>query len=240
MEWYQSWFNSPYYHMLYRERNEAEARLFIDNLLRELNPSKDQKLLDLACGKGRHSVYLNQLGYHTVGADLSESNIEYAKQFENERLRFVQHDMRAPIDEQFDFIFNLFTSFGYFENHEDHLKTLSEIQKGLHPQGTFVMDFLNAHVTLEKLVPEETKVVDDVTFNINRRVEGHAIIKRINFEKAGQPFEFEEKVNAFSRNQLIEMIESSGMHVLQEFGDYQLNPFNLPQSPRLILLAVKS
>ncbi|MFN3940966.1 MAG: YkgJ family cysteine cluster protein, partial [Chitinophagales bacterium] len=81
------------------------------------------KILDLACGKGRHSIYLNQLGYDVTGADLSENSIKEASKFANEKLHFKVHDMRIPFEEKYDAIFNLFTSFGYFENDADNLTT---------------------------------------------------------------------------------------------------------------------
>ncbi len=48
-------------------------------------------MLDLACGKGRHSITLNKLGFDVLGIDLSEESITYAKQFENEYLKFEKH-----------------------------------------------------------------------------------------------------------------------------------------------------
>ena len=91
--WYTSWFDSPYYHILYKNRDDKEAGLFMKNLTSFLNLSTSSKILDLACGKGRHSKYLNQLGYHVTGIDLSPQSIVYAKQFENDKLFFEEHDM---------------------------------------------------------------------------------------------------------------------------------------------------
>ena len=85
-DWFVSWFDTPYYHILYKHRDDTEAQLFMKNLIKTLEFSKKQLLLDLACGKGRHSIYLNALGYNVIGADLSKNSIAHAKQFENERL----------------------------------------------------------------------------------------------------------------------------------------------------------
>ncbi|MFI0492366.1 SAM-dependent methyltransferase, partial [Flavobacterium sp.] len=114
--WFASWFDTPYYHILYKERNDHEAQIFMDNITHYLNLPENAKVLDLACGKGRHSIYLNQLGYEVVGADLSENSIAEANKSQNETLKFQVHDMRETFDDKFDAIFNLFTSFGYFEN----------------------------------------------------------------------------------------------------------------------------
>ncbi len=73
-EWFTQWFNS-YYHILYKDRDQHEARLFIDNLARFLDFSPKNKILDLACGRGRHSVYLNSGGFDVTGIDLSPKTL---------------------------------------------------------------------------------------------------------------------------------------------------------------------
>ena len=108
--WYASWFDTPYYHILYQERDDKEAELFMDALTSFLKLSKKAEILDLACGKGRHAKYLNELGYDVTGIDLSPSSIEFAKTLENKRLHFAVHDMCLPYPKKFDAIFNLFTS----------------------------------------------------------------------------------------------------------------------------------
>ena len=129
--WFTSWFDSPYYHVLYKERNYREAQIFMDNLTHYLNLPEHAKVLDLACGKGRHAIYLNQLGFTVLGVDLSENSIAIAKKNENETLHFEVHDMRHSFADKYDAIFNLFTSFGYFECDADHLKTLIAIKESL-------------------------------------------------------------------------------------------------------------
>ena len=123
--WYASWFDTPFYHILYKDRDYSEAQEFMKTLTEYLNIPEKGKILDLACGKGRHSVFLNKLGYDVTGADLSKNSISHAKQFENENLNFKVHDMCLPFGEEFDAVFNLFTSFGYFENEADNLATVS-------------------------------------------------------------------------------------------------------------------
>ena len=122
--WFESWFDTKYYHILYKERNDEEAQLLMDNLTHYLNLPEDAKILDLACGKGRHAIYLNSLGFDVTGIDLSENSIKEASQFANEKLHFKVHDMRETCNEKYDAIFNLFTSFGYFEDDTDNYKTI--------------------------------------------------------------------------------------------------------------------
>jgi 2-polyprenyl-3-methyl-5-hydroxy-6-metoxy-1,4-benzoquinol methylase len=81
-EWFRTWFDSPYYKILYSHRSEEEAALFIDNLLSFMDLPERSRVLDLACGRGRHSVYLNEKGFNVVGIDLSNNSISDAKKHE--------------------------------------------------------------------------------------------------------------------------------------------------------------
>ena len=56
-DWYTDWFNTPYYHILYKERNDKDAQLFMKNIASFLKLPKTTHILDLPCGKGRHSLY---------------------------------------------------------------------------------------------------------------------------------------------------------------------------------------
>src|SRR5690606_3293150 len=143
--WFASWFDTPYYHILYKDRDYEEAQLFMDNITGYLNLPEDAKILDLACGRGRHSIYLNKLGYDVTGADLSENSIKEASKHTNDKLHFVVHDMRDTCNEKYDAIFNLFTSFGYFESDDDNLTTLKAIHNSLTEYGFAVIDFMNVH-----------------------------------------------------------------------------------------------
>ena len=241
-EWFKDWFNSPYYHLLYRNRDEAEAKKFIDRLLAVLKPPLDAFILDLACGKGRYSLHLAEKGYDVTGLDIAADSILYAQQFENEHLSFFQHDMRLPYRiNYFDYVFNFFTSFGYFETEKDHLKTVVNIGKGLKADGKFVLDFFNSKKVIRSLRENEVKQVGDVVFYIHRRVsEDGYILKFIEFEDKGKRYHFIERVRAFSLDDFREMFGKAGMKIARTFGDYQLNEFDEERSDRLILVGCKS
>ena len=166
--WYASWFNTPYYHILYKDRNHREAAMFMNTLTSYLNLKKKDTILDLACGRGRHAKYLYRQGFDVTGVDLSTESIEYAKQYEKSRLHFEVHDMCLPYPKKFDAVFNLFTSFGYFENEIDNLRTIKAIKAELNPNGYGVIDFLNAELAIANLVPSEKKKVGDIVFYLER------------------------------------------------------------------------
>jgi len=235
-KWYASWFDTPYYHILYKDRDYEEAQFFMDTLTNYLNLPEEAKILDLACGKGRHSIYLNQLGFKVTGADLSENSIEQAAQSANDKLDFVVHDMRLPFDEKFDAIFNLFTSFGYFEDDADNLKTLKAVRDSLSEYGFAVIDFMNVDFVLENLVPSETKTVEGIDFHIRRYEKGNHIYKEIRFNTEGEDFFFTEKVQALRLADFEKMMEEADIYLLDIFGDYKLRKFYKTQSERLIMI----
>jgi SAM-dependent methyltransferase len=208
----------------------------MDNLTHYLNLPEKAKVLDLACGKGRHSIYLNQLGFTVLGADLSENSIAEATKNSNENLQFKVHDMRETFEEKFDAIFNLFTSFGYFENDEDNLITLKAIKNSLSEYGFAVIDFMNVNQVLDTLVPEETKTVDGIDFYIKRYLKDGHIYKEIDFEDKGQKFHFTEKVKALTLKDFEELMEEAGIFLLDVFGDYKLKKFHKTDSERLIMI----
>jgi 2-polyprenyl-3-methyl-5-hydroxy-6-metoxy-1,4-benzoquinol methylase len=144
VEWFESWFNTKYYHILYKNRDYSEAEKFIAKLINFLNPEHNAKFVDIACGKGRHSIFINQLGYNVVGYDLSEESILEANKNAKNNLKFYTHDMRQIFrTNYFDFALNLFTSFGYFKNKRDELNAIKSSAKNLKQNGILVIDFLN-------------------------------------------------------------------------------------------------
>lgn len=235
-DWFSEWFNTPYYHILYKDRNDNEAQFFMDNLTHYLNLPEEAQILDLACGKGRHSIYLNSLGFEVTGVDISENSIKIANESANDKLHFDVHDMRENLPHKYDAIFNLFTSFGYFDNEEDNIKTLKAIKNSLTEYGFGVIDFLNADYVIANLVPKEIKIVDGIKFEINRYVENKKIIKEIHFSDQGKNYTFKEKVSALTLNDFEKMMEICDIYLLDIFGDYKLHKFYKNQSERLIMI----
>lgn len=239
-EWFEEWFNTPFYHVLYQDRNEEEAEHFVSNLVDYLKIKEDKTILDLACGKGRHSVFLNKKGLHVLGADLSVNSIAEAKSFENDNLRFLVHDMREVIpNHQFDYIFNLFTSFGYFDSQKDNLKMLKSVHTMLLDGGKVVIDFMNVHKVLANLVKKEVKSVDGIDFHITREFDGKHILKTISFGHTGQSYSYTERVQGLTKEDFEKMLQKSDFKIDAIFGDFSLSEYNPEISDRLILIASK-
>jgi SAM-dependent methyltransferase len=234
--WFSSWFDTKYYHLLYKDRDNNDAQLFMKHLTNYLNLPENGTILDLACGKGRHALYLNSLGYKVTGADLSTNSIKHAKQFENDTLKFAVHDMRTDYHEKFDAVFNLFTSFGYFEDENDNIKTLNAIQNSLSEYGFGVIDFMNVDFIIDNLVSEEIKTVEHIEFHIKRYLKDNFIYKEIRFTDNNEDFFFTEKVQAITLNDFKTYLQKANITLLDVFGDYKLSKFHTKTSQRLILI----
>lgn len=239
-EWFECWFDSPYYHVLYKNRDFTEAELFIDNLIQLLQPQKSSRFLDLGCGKGRHSIYLNKKGFDVTGIDLSEKSIACAKTSENETLHFYTHDMRKLFrTNYFDVVVNLFTSFGYFEQERDDHAVVNAVCKGLKPDGVFVLDFMNSKKVIANLACSETKIIEGIEFKISKTVEDNFIVKKIQFTDKGKSYQYEECVKALTLNDFEKYFEANKLKIVHLRGNYKLEEFDEKSSERLIIVARK-
>lgn len=239
MAWFETWFNTPYYHILYKDRNFEEAENFIILLINDLQMPDHSKIIDLACGKGRHSVFLNKMGFEVLGLDLSEESIAQNKAFENDSLKFKVHDMRNPIFPEVskvkvDAVCNLFTSFGYFESEADDKKIFKSVADALKENGFFVLDFLNEQWVKNTLVSEAVITKGNIDFHISKRIEDHHVIKDIIFKDQGEDFHFFEKVKLHTLEEIGSYAEEFGFERVKIFGDYNLETFDLQKSPRCI------
>src|SRR5258708_1333175 len=241
-DWFREWFDSPYYHQLYFERNEKEATTFINRLMSVLHPPAGSQILDLACRRGRHSLILAEKGFDVTGIDLSARNIAYARQFEKENLHFYQHDMRQTLRTRyFDYVFNFFTSFGYFRTARENENTIRTVSLSLKNGGTFVLDYLNTPYAEDHLIPHSQKEIGGVVYMLTRWSDQKHFYKKIHIEdkKADAPLEYTEKVAKFSADDFRKMLSLHGLQIREVFGNYELDRYDPVNSPRLLLVAQK-
>lgn len=234
--WFAAWFDTPYYHILYRDRGYEEAGIFMKNITSFLELPKGASILDLACGKGRHSIFLSKLGFDVTGVDLSPDSIAFAKRFESSNLQFQVHDMCKPMGRNFDAVFNLFTSFGYFDREEDNYNTIRSIKEELKENGCGVIDFMNVKKVIRSLVPSEIKRVQGMDFYITRYHHDGFILKNIRFEDEGEVHSFTERVKALTLQDFKNYFQRAGIELLHCFGSYKLEPFDEKHSDRIILV----
>jgi SAM-dependent methyltransferase len=238
--WFQSWFDSPYYHVLYKNHDEDEAENFLEKLIGKVGINKEARVLDVGCGRGRHSIYLNKEGFDVTGIDLSPSNILFDKQFENEKLNFYLHDMREVFrSNYYDLVLNLFSSFGYFDKERDNLRCIIAIAMSLKPGGIFVFDYLNAEKVRLSMEEKNTKDVDGIHFRIHKYVDGNFIRKDISFNTGDKVNEYREQLALYDRKTIENFFRQSGLTVSAAFGNYNFDSFDSAGSDRIILIAQK-
>jgi len=239
-EWFETWFDTPYYKMLYQNRDVNEAEYFLNVLLNYLQLPHNASVLDVACGTGRYTTFLADKGYNAVGIDLSYKNIEHASLSERENLTFFMHDMREIFYiNYFDAVFNFYTSFGYFDSEKDNLKAIRSMSLSLKPGGKLIIDFFNTAKTVKEMTQHQEISRNGILFLVQKQLQENVIVKNIYFQDQGREFRFEERVQAL---RLEDFNRWFGLHHLKlkdVFGDYHLNPFDEKDSDRMIVIAEK-
>ena len=242
-EWFKNWFDTDYYHELYKDRDHTEASLFIDKLVKKLNPPSNSNMLDIGCGKGRHAIQLANLGFDVTGIDLSKASIEEALRQEKDNLHFYQHDMREIFwINYFDYAFNLFTSFGYFNTKRENNNAIQSIGQSLKKDGKLVVDYLNVHFTEQNMVHQSKELINNVEYTITRWHDEQKFYKKILIEDPAltEAIAFTEVVSKFTLADFDAMLLPHQLQIKNIFGDYQLNSFDANNSPRLIFVAEKT
>jgi len=242
MSWFEEWFDSPLYEKLYSNRDEKDAASLAD-LIEEVIPvSAYRNVLDLGCGRGRHSITLAQRGYQVTGIDLSNKAIEKAKRIAGQKnlnnVKFFVRDMRDPLPKQFDAIVNLFTTFGYFLEDEENRRVLRNTGKMLNQGGILFLDYLNPHYVEKNLVPSESGMYENLTYNVTRQIKDGMVFKTIQFsdDSLDEPVKYRERVKLYDLEWFRDVLTDSGYDIIETYGNYEGSPF-LVESPRMIIVA---
>jgi SAM-dependent methyltransferase len=241
-EWFREWFDSPYYHTLYFNRDEKEATVFISRLLETLKPPAGSRMLDIACGRGRHARILAEKGFDVTGIDLAPDSIAFARRYESPHLHFYLHDMRSPMRiNYFAYAFNFFTSFGYFRTEREHGNAIRAVSQSLVSGGRFVLDYLNVRYSEDHLVRQSEKIIDGTTYYLTKWDDPMHFYKKIRIVDPALPAsrEYTEKVAKFSLDDFRSMFSRHGLQIQEIYGDYELNSYDPVSSPRLLMIAGK-
>lgn len=241
--WFTTWFNSPYYYDLYAYRNAQEATHFIHKLIDFLHPKPNSKMLDVGCGRGRHVKTLAEKGFDVTGIDISPDAIKEALKYENYNTHFFVHDMRLPFwINYFDYVFNFFTSFGYFATPREHNNTLRTMSQALKTNGYLIIDYLNVPFAKKELISKIEKTINNVHYNIEKYDDDKYFYKTIKVDDQLKKIQttYTEQVAKFSLDDFKKMFNQHRFTLKETFGNYQLEPYNTKESPRLIMIAVKS
>lgn len=242
MDWFDSWFESPWYMRLYRHRTDAEARRAVHLVLDVAGIQRGSRILDLCCGYGRHALALAEDGYHVTGLDSSIYLVDRARElYPHDNVRYVVGDMRGPYPHApYDAIVNFFTSFGYFDHHDENAGVIRTMAESVLPGGTVVMDFFNAERVRSTLVAESMDMIDGVMITQERWIEEPFVRKRITVNNPCSIEQtFEERVWLYTADELAAMMLGAGLDVRSVVGTYDSDPFNATESERCIIVATR-
>jgi SAM-dependent methyltransferase len=245
--WFEEWFSNKFYLELYKHRDEEDARLMVNFLQRSISLNTKSKVLDIACGAGRHSLELARRGFNVTGFDLSKFLINEAKKTLKEskekdlKVKFLIKDMRNfNFKNSFDVAVNIFTSFGYFENDRENFKVIENVSDSLKKGGYFVFDFLNKKHIEKNIVPYSKNKYGKIIIVQKRRIENGFVKKHITIKKGNEVLNFDEILRLYSLNEFKKVFEGYGLKFQNVYGDYFGNEFNKIKSRRLIIIAKKS
>lgn len=246
MSWFEDWFNSPLYEKLYSYRNEDEAELLAKLIEKEIPKSDFPDILDLGCGRGRHSITLAELGYEVTGIDLSPEAIKKARSIASEKklknVTFKVEDMRNPLPKTFDAIVNLFTTFGYFLNDAENERVLDNVTTMLKSEGVFFMDYLNSNIVRNSIVPDESGSYGNLNYTIKRKIESDMVYKTIQFsgDSLDEPVEYQERVKLYDLDWFEQKFRKFDFQMQSVYGNYKGAKFDPETSSRLIMIAQKT
>ncbi|MFA5804668.1 MAG: class I SAM-dependent methyltransferase [Melioribacteraceae bacterium] len=241
--WFKDWFSSEEYLNVYQHRDDEDATKLLELILKQTNLTKQNSILDAACGAGRHSIYLASKGFNVFGFDLSKTLLAKAK--ENARKRSVENkfvcaDLRnICFRKNFDLIISLFTSFGYFKNDEENFRFINTAYCLLNENGFYVLDFFNKNHLLANLITENEKLIDGKIIIEKRKVVNNRIIKEIQIKNDLEEQNFIESVRLYSKREIDREFKKIGFTPVSVFGDYDGNNYDEQNSSRLILFFKK-
>jgi cyclopropane fatty-acyl-phospholipid synthase-like methyltransferase len=242
-EWFNDWFNSSEYLEVYKHRNEKDAENHIKFILSNIKLERKSKILDMACGAGRHSILLAKQGFNVTGIDLSENLLSEAKKNASEEkltIKFIKSDIREfNTEDRFNLILNLFTSFGYFNKEEDNFLVLQKAFEFLEKSGFFILDFFNKNYLLKNLIPLTEEIQEDKKIIQKRFIRKGRVEKIIEIFTNEDKKEFSESVKLYSNQELVNMLLEIGFEVVSLFGDFDGSVFDIDNSPRFIAICKK-
>ena len=246
-EWFTEWFNHPLYLRVYSHRDEAEARTCLETIihktgLENLTPS-DVRVMDIACGAGRHALEFARLGFTTTANDLSPFLLECTRsqaERENISIECTRQDMRhISVENTYDLVVQLFSSFGYFKTKKEDLQVLRNVNRALKKDGRYILDLINPVYLKKNLNPSSSRTIDDLIVSEQRRIEADRVIKQITIRSPDDSITFEELVRLYRVEIIGDMLASAGFEIKEIFGDYEGSAFDEQTSPRLLLFARK-
>lgn len=242
-EWFKDWFASDFYLSVYSHRNDEDAEIFLNKVLSYISLNPGCEVLDAACGAGRHSILMARKGYKVTAFDLSGPLLEIASakgKAQNLNIDFFREDLRkVKLDKKFSLVLNLFTSFGYFDSDDENFAFIRSAFEMQDKGGYFIFDYFNEAYLRKHVVAESSKIINGLEIKEKRGIKGNRIVKQIEIVNEGERLNYEESVQLYTFNEIIERFRETGYREVQIFGNYNCGTFEPEESDRLIIIFQK-
>lgn len=257
-EWWRDYFDKKYVSTYLDSFSLIATEKQVEFLIKFLKLKKTHKILDLACGSGRHSIALAKLGFNVTAFDFSKYLLDLAQKDakrERAKLRFFHGDMRRlKFRSRFDVIISMYTSFGYFSNIQDDADAVKGVGRSLKPRGIFLIDLNNASRVIYSFLEKNSKDVKTGRFTgteTKKLSNGLAVKLQHEFDllkmqwtiarfwkRGGRNFHSAAEIHVYSLSELKILLESRGLFVEKEWGNYDGSSLQV-DSKRMIVLARK-
>lgn len=256
--WWKTMFDEKYLDTYLSTLTPERTSSEVDFIVKAGNLKPDEKILDLACGHGRHDIELAKRGFsHITGVDYSETFINKAVHDASEhgvKVDFQRGDMRnLGFENEFDVVLTLFTTFGYFDD-KGNRNVLKEIHKSLKPGGSFLIDVISGEAVQRRF--KEKGVKDEKTNLLviprTQEMNGRSVeeIEWFDSEKQlihnhrewledGKKREYDYYLTVYTIPQYREMFSEAGFEIEDIWGDFEGNPHNFEGNYRTIIFARK-
>jgi 2-polyprenyl-3-methyl-5-hydroxy-6-metoxy-1,4-benzoquinol methylase len=239
-DWFKKWFSSDEYLSVYSHRNTEDAENLLSLILSNVNIPKNAKILDAACGAGRHSLLLSKMGYDVTAFDLSKSLLDIGR--ENSKNACVNVDFLCAdirnicFSRSFNLVLNMFTSFGYFESDVENFLFFNNVKQLLKKDGFLVLDYINSTYLRKNLVSKSVTKLDGKVIQEKRKIIDDFVVKEIEIKYQGITKVFTETVKLYNIDKLTQMFEKMGFKIFKVFGNYKGGQFSESESDRLIII----
>lgn len=241
--WYKEWFASEDYLEVYRHRNSDDTDALIDLIISNTNLDINAKILDAACGAGRHSIKFAEKGYNVTGFDLSTTLLNIAISHSNKKnlnINFINSDIRTfYTNVKFSIVLSLFTSFGYFDSDLENFKFVENAFNMLNDDGYYVLDYFNQTFLENNLIEDTKRTVGTKEIIENRKIIDGRVVKKIKIISENNNHDYIESVKLYSYDELVNNFTSIGYKKIKVFGDYLGNNFEKENSERCIIIFQK-
>lgn len=223
-DWYATAFKPEMAEMTWAEHTGRE----VDRLIKMLKLKGPRRMLDLACGNGRHALELARRGHQVVGVELSADLLDVARadaEAAGVDVEYVQADIREiDFDEKFDIVLNLNDgAIGYLESDEENERIFAAVARLLHSEGRQLMQLPNI-LHAEAHLPQKTWIAGNSSIEILEHEfneEDRCLYGAMHLIREGQTFSFDDRIVFRQRLYSLEEIDT----ILRKYGMYVSNSF---------------